>query len=63
MLPNEAQKAIQPTAEQKALERMLEEEENAILSDLENNDVYRLQGRIKNYIENNVRPNRSAMKA
>lgn len=58
MLPHETQKEIQPTAEQKALERMLEEEENAILSDLENNDVYRLQGRIKNYIENNVRPNR-----
>ena len=58
MLPHETQKEIQPTAEQKALERMLEEEENAMLSDLENNNIYRLQGRIKNYIENNVRPNR-----
>jgi len=42
---------------------MLEEEENAILSDLETTDVFRLQGRIKNYIENNVRPNRLAMRA
>lgn len=63
LLPLGTQKELQPTAQQQALERMLEEEENAILSDLETTDVFRLQGRIKNYIENNVRPNRLAMRA
>ena len=40
------------------MEKILEDEENAIVSDLETTDIYKLKNRIKNYIENNVKLNR-----
>ena len=44
------------------MEKILEDEENAILSDLETTDIFKLKGRVKNYIENNVKLNRKALK-
>jgi hypothetical protein len=44
------------------MEKILVDEENAILSDLETTDIFKLKGRVKNYIENNVKLNRQASK-
>lgn len=44
------------------MEKLMEDEENNIISDLETTEIFKMKGRIKNYIENNVRLNRQGLK-
>lgn len=38
------------------------QEEQAIIDDIETTELFKMKGRIKNYIENNVRLNRQGLK-
>jgi len=44
------------------MEKLILEEEQAIIDDIETTELFKMKGRIKNYIENNVRLNRQGLK-
>ena len=61
-LPIELQRELQPTEAQIAMESLMLKEEQDIIDDIETTELFKMKGRIKNYIENNVRLNRLGLK-
>jgi len=58
-MPPETQKELYPNPQQIAMEKLLEQEEQSILHDVQSLQTnFNLRNRIRNYIENNVQLNR-----
>jgi hypothetical protein len=47
----------------RAMGKLIEDEENLLLDDIETTEIFKMKGRIKSYIENDVRLNRQGLQS